>query len=108
LLQGAVQSAKSDEFEAMARTIGDSAMASANATRLKAWWLYRMLFSPDPLGERLTLMWHNHYATSNRKVQDLVLMREQNDLMRQHARAPFGELLTAVVKHPAMLVWLDA
>jgi uncharacterized protein (DUF1800 family) len=92
----------------MARTIGDAAVASGNPNRLKAWWLYRMLFSPDPLGERLTLMWHNHFATSNRKVQDLALMREQNELFRQHARAPFGALLRAVVKHPAMLVWLDA
>src|SRR4029434_3856647 len=99
---------KSREFEAIARTIGDAAAASNNATRLKAWWLYRMLFSPDPLGERLTLMWHNHFATSNRKVQDLVLMREQNELIRGHARAPFGQLLAAVVKHPAMLLWLDA
>jgi hypothetical protein len=41
-------------------------------------------------------------------VQDLVLMREQNELIRRHARGPFGELLAAVVKHPAMLVWLDA
>jgi uncharacterized protein (DUF1800 family) len=95
-------------FEAMARTIGDAAVASGNPSRLKAWWLYRMLFSPDPLGERLTLLWHNHFATSNRKVQDLALMREQNELLRQHARAPFGDLLRAVVKHPAMLVWLDA
>ena len=71
----------------MARTIGDAAVASAIPNRLKAWWLYRMLFSPDPLGERLTLMWHNHFATSNRKVQDLVLMREQNELLREHARA---------------------
>jgi uncharacterized protein (DUF1800 family) len=92
----------------MAHTIGDAAVASGNANRLKAWWLYRMLYSPDPLGERLTLLWHNHFATSNRKVQDLALMREQNELLRQHARAPFGELLRAVVKHPAMLVWLDA
>ena len=96
------------EIEAMARTIGDAAQASNNPNRLKAWWLYRMLFSPDPLGERLTLMWHNHFATSNRKVQDLVLMRQQNELLREYARAPFGELLQAVVKHPAMLVWLDA
>ncbi len=96
------------EFEAMARTIGDAAVASGNPNRLKAWWIYRTLFSPDPLGERLTLLWHNHFATSNRKVQNLVLMREQNDLLRAHCRAPFGELLQAVVKHPAMLVWLDA
>ena len=95
-------------FEAMARTIGDAATASGSAERLKAWWLYRMLRSPDPLAERLTLMWHNHFATSNRKVQNLVSMRQQNELMRAHVRAPFGELLAAVVKDPAMLVWLDA
>lgn len=97
-----------DDFEKMARTIGDAAMASGSAGRLKAWWLYRMLLSPDPLGERLTLMWHNHFATSNRKVDDLVRMREQNDLFRKNARAPFADLLAAVVKHPAMLTWLDA
>jgi uncharacterized protein (DUF1800 family) len=96
------------DFDSMARIIGDAACASNDAVRLKAWWIYRMLFSPDPLRERLTLLWHNHFATSNRKVQDLVAMREQNDLLRQHALDPFGELLSAVVKHPAMLVWLDA
>jgi uncharacterized protein (DUF1800 family) len=96
------------DFEPLSRTIGDAAQASNNIDRLQAWWLYRMLLSPDPLGERLTLLWHNHFATSNRKVQNLVLMHEQNELFRQHARGRFAELLSAVIKHPAMLVWLDA
>ncbi len=67
-----------------------------------------MLESPDPLGERLALMWHNHFATSNGKVNDLGAMRRQNDLMRRYARAPFGELMSAVIRDPALLVWLDA
>jgi uncharacterized protein (DUF1800 family) len=96
------------DFESLARTIGDAAVASDNPSRLKAWWVYRMLVTPDPLGERLTLMWHNHFATSNRKVQNLVLMREQNELFRRLARGNFAELLSSVVKHPALLVWLDA
>lgn len=108
LLAGQSTLATSSGFDAMARTIGDAAMASGSAGRLKAWWLYRMQLSPDPLGERLTLMWHNHFATSNRKVQSLPYMREQNDLLRAHARAPFKQLLMATVKHPAMLQWLDA
>ncbi|TWT94137.1 hypothetical protein Pla108_38490 [Botrimarina colliarenosi] len=95
-------------FERLAATIGDAATASGNPNRLKAWWVFRMLKSPDPLGERLTLLWHNHFATSNRKVDNLVWMREQNDLLRRYSRAPFGDLLRAVVKHPAMLTWLDA
>ena len=60
-----------DDFETMAATIGAAAVASDDAERLKAWWAYRMLFTPDPLAERLALMWHNHFATSNLKVDNL-------------------------------------
>ncbi|MDP6719405.1 MAG: DUF1800 family protein, partial [Pirellulaceae bacterium] len=96
------------EFEQMSSVICDAAVGSGNINRLKAWWLYRMLFTPDPLGERLTLLWHNHFATSNIKVADVNLMRQQNVIFRQLSRAPFGEMLRRVAKDPAMLVWLDA
>ena len=96
------------EFETTAVLMGASAATSGDPVRLKAWWVYRMLFGPDPLAERLTLMWHNHFATSNLKVRDLALMRRQNDLFRQLGRGPFGKLLGAVVHDPAMLLWLDA
>jgi uncharacterized protein (DUF1800 family) len=75
--------------------------------RLKAWWLYRMLFGPDPLREKLTLFWHGHFATSNRKVGDVRLMLEQNDLFRSHGLGRFSDLLTRIVGDGAMLVWLD-
>lgn len=100
--------AESTSFEDLSRVICDAAVESGNINRLKAWWLYRMLFSPDPLGERLTLMWHNHFATSNAKVGDAGLMRRQNDIFRQRARSPFGELLNDALHDPALLVWLDA
>ena len=53
------------------RPPGRPGVAAPATNRLKAWWVYRMLFGPDPLAERLTLMWHNHFATSNLKVNDL-------------------------------------
>jgi uncharacterized protein (DUF1800 family) len=67
-----------------------------------------MLFGPDPLTERLTLLWHNHFATSNAKVGNLAAMHRQNEQFRELARAPFGRLLNAAVRSPALLVWLDA
>ena len=82
--------------------------ATGDPGQLKAWWVYRMLFGPDPLGERLVLMWHNHFATSVEKVNDLGWMRRQNETFRRHARSPFGELLRASVREPALLIWLDA
>ena len=108
LLTGHSQLKQSDDFTKMAGNIGDAAMASNSPGRLRAWWFYHMLNTTDPLGERLTLMWHSHFATSNRKVKNLIWMREQNEILREIGRGPFGTLLSSVVKHPAMLKWLDA
>ena len=99
---------EAERFESTAAKLAEAAVIARDPGRLKAWWVYRMLFSPDPLGERLTLMWHDHFATSNLKVDDLAAMRRQNDLFRQHSRARFGQLLRHVVHDPALLIWLDA
>jgi uncharacterized protein (DUF1800 family) len=80
---------------------------SNDADRLKAWWLYRMLYDPDPLREKLTLFWHGHFATSNRKVGSITHMLGQNELLRRHAMGKFSELLTGIIGDPAMLNWLD-
>src|SRR4051812_31830033 len=95
-------------FVAFADRLADRALAAPDSSRLKGWWVYRMLFGPDPLAERLTLMWHGHFATSNLKVSDLSLMRRQNETLRSLCRAPFGRLLHAMLHDPALLVWLDA
>jgi uncharacterized protein (DUF1800 family) len=78
-----------------------------DSERLKAWWLYRILYDPDPLREKMTLFWHSHFATSERKVQSALLMLQQNETLRTHALGNFGDLLTAIISDPAMLVWLD-
>src|SRR5205085_1808598 len=82
--------------------------AAGDIGRLRAGWFYRILFGPDPLGERLTLLWHDHFATANAKVQDISLMRRQNDTFRRHARGKFADLLNASLREPALLVFLDA
>lgn len=96
------------EFDEMSAVIANAAVGSGSSNRLKAWWMYRLLFSPDPLGEKLTLLWHNHFATSNLKIDDLAAMRAQNETLRRHATAPFGETLNAMLRDPALLNWLDA
>jgi hypothetical protein len=108
LLKGTATTHSPAEFASTADLLADAAVASGDIGRLKAWWMYRLLFTPDPLGEKLTLQWHNHFATSNAKVQDAGAMRRQNDTLRKHARAPFGDLLNAAVREPALLTFLDA
>jgi hypothetical protein len=75
---------------------------------LAGWWLYCMLQGGHPLREKLTLFWHNHFATSIAKVQNPDLMFRQNCLMRAHALGKFGPFLQAMSKDAAMLLWLDS
>jgi uncharacterized protein (DUF1800 family) len=92
------------DFDEVARVLGETATEPG---RMRAWWMYRMLFGPDALTERMTLLWHNHFATSADKVESGA-MRRQNYVFRTNARSPFATLLTEVLHDPAMLVWLDA
>ncbi len=88
---------------------GGAKIARRNNTfELRAWWLYCMLTSGHPLREKMTLFWHNHFATSIAKVGRPPLMFEQNRLMRQHALGKFGPFLLDMSKDAAMLVWLDS
>jgi uncharacterized protein (DUF1800 family) len=108
LLKAASNTRTPPDFAATALVLADAAATAGDLNRLKAAWFYRMLFGPDPVGERLTILWHDHFATGNAKVRSVRSMRRQNDLFRAHARAPFAKLLNAVVRDPAILEYLDA
>jgi uncharacterized protein (DUF1800 family) len=84
-----------------------AARSSSNLDLLKVCWLNRVLRAHDPLREKLTLFWHGHFATSNKKVESVTLMDRQNETLRAHALGSFATLLEAIIADPAMLVWLD-
>ena len=68
------------------------------------WWLDRMVRSPRPLQEKLTLFWHDHFATTD---QDTPLMLAQNRTLRRRALGSFPELLRDITRDPAMLLHLS-
>ena len=74
---------------------------------LRAWWLHEMALTPSPLTERMTLFWHNHFATSQQKVRSVRLMYAQNALLRGESLGSFRALLHGIARDPAMLVYLD-
>lgn len=71
------------------------------------WWTARLLVTQRPLQEKLTLFWHDHFATSASKVTQGPMMYLQNEILRQNATGSFKTLLMEVSKDPAMLFWLD-
>lgn len=75
--------------------------------RVAQWWAERMLTSPRPLEEKMTLFWHGHFATEELKNDDYRLMLQQNMTLRQLASSDMRSLLIAMSKDPAMLLYLD-
>lgn len=100
-------------------------LPAANIGHARQRWLFRMVHSARPLQEKMTLFWHNHFATAYSKIageagaieatrmlaakpsEDPGGVRGQLELFRQHALGNFRDLLVSVAKDPAMLFWLD-
>ena len=76
-------------------------------TEIQKWWLRRMIESPRPLEEKLTLFWHGHFATNYRTIENSYHMFLQNHLFRTHAAGDFGKMLSGIIRDPAMLAYLD-
>ena len=66
-----------------------------------------MLRTNRPLTERMTLVWHDWFATSNEGVGSQRLMIHQNEMLRKNALGSFRDLVVRVTRDPAMLLWLS-
>ncbi|MFJ4438144.1 DUF1800 family protein [Streptomyces sp. NPDC088923] len=75
---------------------------------LTLWWLERMVATERPWTEKRTLLWHNHWATSIKKVKSGAAMLQQNETLRRLGGGDFRTLARAMVVDPALMVWLDA
>ena len=71
------------------------------------WLLDRMVRTDQPLVERMTLVWHDWFATSNDGVGQQRLMLHQNALFRRSALGSFDQLAHDVTQDPAMILWLN-
>jgi uncharacterized protein (DUF1800 family) len=71
------------------------------------WWLDRMVRGRYQLVERMTLNWHDHFATSNEKVNDPKLMLTHYNMLRSRALGSFRKLAQAVLQDRAMQKFLD-
>lgn len=69
-------------------------------------WYGRMVSTPTPLAEKMTLFWHGVW-TSSISGSDHVSMMEQNLLLRRRALGGFADLAKAVAVSPAMLQYLS-
>ena len=74
---------------------------------LVIWWLDRMVQADHQLPEKLTFFWHGHWATSIEKVDFAGLMLMQQQTMAQLGRGDFGIMAKAMLRDPALILFLD-
>ena len=75
---------------------------------MQSWWLERLIETPRPLQEKLTLFWHGHFATGYRAVEDSWHMMLQNNMLRQNAGGNFkNDLVHSIIRDPAMIKYLN-
>ncbi|MBS1887737.1 MAG: DUF1800 domain-containing protein [Actinobacteria bacterium] len=71
------------------------------------WWLDRMIRTDQPLVERMALVLHDWFATSEGGVSKAQQMMDQSNLFRSACFGSFLDLFRAVTIDPAMLQWLN-
>ena len=75
---------------------------------LRHWWVSEMISTSSPQSERLTLFWHNHFATGYSGINDQSLaIARQHMMLREHSSGNFRTLLQNIIRDPAMLNYLD-
>jgi uncharacterized protein (DUF1800 family) len=97
----------------------------SNITDARQRWLFRMIHTNRPLQEKMTLFWHNHFATAFTKIagatnaaegarymaakpsEDPAQVRGQIEMLRDNALGNFRDILVSIAKDVAMLFWLD-
>jgi uncharacterized protein (DUF1800 family) len=74
---------------------------------LTDWWLRRMVAARQPALEKLTFLWHNHFATNLSPVRSAQLMIQQNVTIRENCLGDFRTLALGMLTDGAMLRWLN-
>ena len=81
-----------DDIQRLGRSASASARKRVNAqigeqlSELTEWWLHRMIAASNPVTEKLTFIWHSHFATSAAKVRTASAMAGQNEKFRSLGR----------------------
>jgi Uncharacterized protein conserved in bacteria len=87
-----------------------SADGDVNRERInsfKSWWVGRMINQERNILEKMTLFWHNHFATETNVYGRGIFAYEHNAMLRANALGNFKTLVKLVTLDRAMLIYLN-
>ena len=110
LYRGFAQGMAADQMTVDARKafqMANNQTRRRNLIAMQQWWLGRMIATPAPLQEKMTLFWHGHFTSSPEKQTTAQELLMQNQLFREYALGNVRDLTLHVSQDPAMLRYLD-
>jgi uncharacterized protein (DUF1800 family) len=85
----------------------DGTLNSQRRASFKKWWMGAMLNQDRSIREKMTLFWHNHFATESAVIDDAQYLYKHHAMLRSNALGNFKSLTRAVTIDPAMLIYLN-
>ncbi len=73
----------------------------------RAAWFFEMVHGRAPLREKLALFWHDHFSVGSKYTSNRSHIVAHVNLLRRHAAGSLRTLFRALLRDPAMLIWLD-
>ncbi len=88
-------------------TINTTDADGRRRTSFKSWWMGLMLNQERNIREKMTLFWHNHFATESNDIGRAIWAYNNNALCRQFALGNFKQFVKAMTLDAAMLRYLN-
>jgi uncharacterized protein (DUF1800 family) len=85
----------------------DGTVASLRRASFKKWWMGLLINQDKSVREKMTLFWHNHFATETNDVSNAQYVYKHHSLLRANALGNFKTLTKQITLDPAMLVYLN-
>ena len=85
----------------------DGTLNSLRRQSFKKWWMGVMINQDRSIREKMTLFWHNHFATESTVIDDAQFLYRHHALLRSNALGNFRSLTREVTIDPAMLIYLN-
>jgi uncharacterized protein (DUF1800 family) len=82
-------------------------LAGARRSSLKSWWIGQMIHQDRTILEKMTLFWHNHFATEMTVYREPIHGYNHSAMLRADALGNFKRLVKDVTLDPAMLIYLN-
>ncbi len=85
----------------------DNSTEQVRRNSFKKWSIGLMINQDRNIREKMTLFWHNHFATEAVTIDNAQLLYKHHALLRSNALGNFKALVKAVTIDPGMLVYLN-